>query len=854
MGIFGIIGKKGQTTILLVSVLSIIGSIFILTSADIFKRDYTFKTRDFDQVLLNEATISSFAVMEAALARRLWDPPPDNQCLKAENFETEGSFPNGLTWKVTATYNYSTKNYELLARGEYAGLKAVFKKRIKVLDVSDYLLFSGNNQNVSLERLYGATSPSALIARDRRIYVKGLLQLGGNIHRPNPELDWNGSPAGWPAEFGTIIQGDRVQLAGGIEYRLHAVPEPNPGQGNLTALLAPYAYPWGTKPKYHPQFGPGYAIITKDLQKATDLESQVKTGSPVPQTQASVSKEIYPIALFSGNPPLEAWSATDSGGYFNNPDRYSIFNYAYAGLNNYGVRADYTCFAKDGANQKHCSNSEDFPNGFANWRRNAGLEGVLFTKDAEEIPAPKMSWDNLEALEEDAKQCGIVISNPTNTYSDCDIWDQRFVTKYASQGAGLACSSTSRINLDSIGLSNFNVADLSDPSKKDRLLRRIVYLKVPSEIAQTDARGLMMSALPNNIPRKNLSLWIVSEDTLALRGFQQDLTSPLNSDPQRLREVAFNQDISTPVPAAQKASLPLVILSPEQIHLLSPQYQPLTPSRLHQMWPSSSGKIHPINHNLTDTRYEDDGFKYGYRKFILNNIGIITGSNVSATKPFYLRGLWSGPDSSADQLPSNLCMINTGGYTLEPSSTSQPFVITAKIPPYHSMANSPIPPKGSNYYGGNNNDFPRIYYPEVFWKQRGLTSSREESEVYFTGIRIHLSFDSATPPGKRDISSPSHLGSESRYTDYNAFDLSHKTYTWDSPSYYQGVPQGTSCMPSNMAYRVPSSPTDLFDIRAATPSVNNGRYIFIQSSPALNYRDVGSIVGVEQPILEAQSN
>lgn len=852
MGIFGTTGKKGQTTILLVSVLSVIGSIFILTSADIFRRDYNFKTRDFDQVLLNEATISSFAVMESALARRLWDPPPDNSCLKAENFESNGTFPNGLTWKVTATYNFSTKNYELLASGEYAGLKAVFKKRIKVLDVSDYLLFSGNDQQVSLPRLYGEKSPSALIARDRRIYVKGLFTIGGNINRPNPHLNWNGSPAKWPEEFGTVIQGDRIQFAGGIQYILHAVPEPNPGQGNLTSMLAPYSNPWGTPDRTYSQFGPSSAIITKDYNKAITLSDQVKSGNAGPLNMSSVANEIYPVALFSGTPPLQAWSASDNGGYFNDPDRYSIFYYSYAQANNFGVRADYTCLARAGANDKRCSNSEHFPRGFANWRRNAGLEGVLFTKDAEEIPSPKMSWDNLEALEEDAQQCGAVVANPTNTYSDCDIWDKNFVTKYATQGAGIACTNNSRIDLDSLALTNFNIADLSDPSKKERLLRRVVYLKVPSEIAQNNARGLLMNTIPNDVARKNLSLWVVSEQSLSLRGFQQDTSSPLDSEPGRMREIGFNYDLTTTNPAAQKASVPLVVLSSEQVHLLSPQYQPLTPTSLQQYWPASGGKIRPIHHNLTDTRYEQDGFKYGYRKFIINNVSLITSSKVSATTPFYLRGLWSGPDSSANQYPSNLCMVSLAGYTLQPNPTTD-MVHSAQIPVYHNQPNSPIPPKGSNFYAGDNNYFPSAYYPGVFQKMRAIGDSREESEVYFTGIRIHLDFDSATPSGKQDLSVLVHEGTEGRYGDLASFDLSHKTFTWDSSIYYADKPAGTLCTAGNILYRTPSAwgSTDPY---GAMPSTNNGRYIFIQSSPAITYRDVGAIVGVEQPILEAQSN
>nr|BFD68955.1 hypothetical protein HAGR004_39770 [Bdellovibrio sp. HAGR004] len=95
--------------------------VFVLNSADIQKRNYEYKTKDHDQVLLNEVTTSAFAVMESALARRLWEPPPDNNCLNSESFSVEGKLDGGMTWNVTAKYNFTTKNYELVSEGQRGG-------------------------------------------------------------------------------------------------------------------------------------------------------------------------------------------------------------------------------------------------------------------------------------------------------------------------------------------------------------------------------------------------------------------------------------------------------------------------------------------------------------------------------------------------------------------------------------------------------------------------------------------------------------------------------------------------------------------------------------------------------------
>lgn len=838
--------RHGQATLLLVSIISVIASIFLMSSADVFNRDYKFKTRDFDQVLLNEAVISTFSVMEAALARRMWEPPLGPDCLRMNEFSADGEFSNGLKWNVKSNYNFKTKNYEMLASGQYNGLKAVFKKRVKVLDVSDYLLFSGSEQQVNLSRRYDPNVPSGLIARDRRVYIRGPLQIYTHNHRPNA-VNWSGSPATWPTEFGTVIQGDRIQVGGGISYSQVAIHKPNNPADPASAMIGPYAAAWGDPINFFGQYGAGYLLITRDYTKAQSLLSQVSTGAMGPYTKASVAREVYPTALFGGAPPLLAWQATDNGTYFNNPDRDSILYYSYADSNNFGVRGNFTCIAKGGG--KKCSDSRDFPKGFEAWRRDAGLEGTLFAADAEEIPSPRLSWDNLDALEKDAQLCGVVVSTPQNSYEDCQIWDSRFMSSHATGGAP-GCLRVSSIDMEALNLNNFNPSHYSDPALKERLPRRVIYLKTPAEVRQTSHRGLMAGSISDPVARKNLSLWIVSEDMLALRGYQANTTSPTENNINRLREVVFNKDTST---GSALPPLNIVALSPERVHLLSPFYKPLSRNQFDRQWPASGGKIRPVNHIVSDAeRNEEDGFKYGFRKFTIENVSLITSSQVNSSSPFFLRGVWSaGLDSSASQGPRNQCMLSLAGVPFEKNTPAESISMYAKVPSYAGNFNSPAPPSGSRFYG-TKNSISQYYHPDVFIRQQEAMGGHvQESEVTLTGVRVHVNFDEATPTGKRNLGTLTYFPAD-RHS-YTLYDLSHKHLQWDLPYYFNPAPALTPCTPSAFKFRAKGAGDD-FDTGVFSPTVNSGSYLFTQDSPGDEYRNIGSLVGVEQPVLETQAH
>ncbi|WP_413291219.1 hypothetical protein [Bdellovibrio sp. HCB337] len=846
--------SKGQAALIFVAGLCLAGFIILMSSLDVFTRDYNYKARDFNQVLLDETTSSTFSIMEAALERRMWEPPPDSACMKSKDFEVSGVLPNGITWNVKARYNPETKNFELTATGSYQKLTSLFKKKIKVMDASDYLLLSTSNNSIYLDRLYNQTAPAALIARDRRVYTKGPLVLGGNLDRPNPKTNWNGSPALWPAEWGTIIQGDRMQFAGGIYYRPYSVPRPNPdATSNIEALLAPYSDAFGAAQTHYSQFGGGSAVFTKDYTKAITLKDQVSAGTPGPLSKANVATEVYPTALFNGAPPLRAWTAPDSGAYFSDPDRNSIFYYAWGEDNNYGVRIDATCLSRVDAftSNKYCSHSEHFPRAFTNWRRNADLEGYLFTSDSSEVPAPKLSWDNLEALEDDARLCGAIVNAPVAPYTDCPIWDHNFLTNYATTGSTSACIQMSSIDLDTLTLNNLNFSELDDPANKDLLLRRVIFLKVPAEIKQTNARGLMPTRVPGNVSRKNLSVWVVSDNLVSLKGYQADTTSPMTVDPDRLREVVFNKDASGAAPGTETEPMLMTILSPDKVHLLSPFYVPITPGYLTTYYPASGGKIHPVRHNITDfPRYENDAYTYGYRRYIVNNVSLIANANNNPAQPFYLQGLWSAPDSSASQFPSNQCMMSLAGQVLPPNPPSLA-THSSLIPAYHSAVDSPIPPATSKFYNGKA-FIPNFYVPDVFWAQRvGTNIGRDQSEVVLTGINISVDFDTFTPPGKRNLGNSFYNETEGR-NHAIPVDLSHKHFTWDAGNYYKLKSPATPCLVTNMEYRTAIG-TDLYEDIAANPSFNNGRQVYLQVSPSNDFRNLGAVVGVDQLVIETKN-
>lgn len=843
--------EAGQSVLLITFSLFVIFSILLYSALDLITRNVYLQTREVDQLLLDEMTNSAFAVVESALERRLWEPPPDSSCLKTETFTVKSDEGTGPEWTVNVSYNFDTKNYELVAAGSYRQLTSQFKKQIRVMDVSDYMLFSGGTQPIAMSQLYDPRNPTALIAKSRKVYANGPLTADASIVRSNPKLDWNGSPDTFPDEYGMILQGDRLQFKGGISYLRRKLSEPaitGDTPASFANLLDPYTT--SAPETYYGQYGAGNLIIMPNATLAENLKTTVINPASSLVTKSDVNDFVYPVALFRGNPPLISDTAIDSGNYFNDTDRYSIFRYQATG-NLSTTTGNFTCLVSNSYKSKrYCSNSEHFPKGFDKWRGDTGLSSVLFTSNTVEVPIPEIGWDQLEALEEDANACGKVVSTPENVYTDCPVWDQKFMSSYSLTGSK-SCLRISELNLDVLNLKNFNPADYSDPDYRKRSLRRVLYLKTPTTLSQTSVNGIYPTITDSNI-RSALSVWVVAESLLSLKGKQTDTTSPMDSEPGRMRQVSFNTDDKESV-----QPIAMTLLSLDTVHLLSPFYTPMSEALLTEIYPVAGGKIVPARHNLTDhKRWEIDGFRFGFRNYKIKNVNLITSTAVDPSKPFYLQGLWSGPDGGPGQHVANQCMVTLLGFPLE-KYDSERIMRTAKVPdnssPLFASANAPLPPITSAFFNGQDH-FAETYYPAVFRAQQAPPfDKRNESTVELTGGRVHMNFNFKGHPTRPDLTTPDFNRIWERYsTDIvNLFDFRQRIFQYDDSRHYKTKPANTVCITDNVEY-LNGSASKPVDLTALSPALNDGNYIFVFQAPDDSFRNLGAFTGVDLPTIESK--
>lgn len=848
--------RSGQSVILITLILSVVFSILLYTSLDLINRNTTIKMREIDRLLLDEVTSSSFAIMESALERRLWESPPDKDCLKAETFSVTSQNSYGPSWRVDVKYNLDTRNFELVASGQFKNFKSRFKKQVRVADVSEYLLYSGGTTPLVISQSGDTRSPSALIGKSRKIYSNGPLEVQGaiNARSMTQPSNWNGYPENFPDEYGMILQGDRLQFKKGISYRPNSLSDPEdpsnppgapevPNSPQLMTLLSPYKEANGP---FWGQHGGGNLVVFSDSVMADNLRRTVADPSLALVTRAQVASSVYPIALFGGTqPPLMAHTANDNGTYFNDTDKYTIIRYLWGGGNHNLKTANYTCLMKN-PNNKHCSNSEHFPRGFTKWKEDAKLDGVLFTSDAVEVPVPEIGWDQLESLEEDAKLCGALVETPTDPYEDCPVWDLKFMNSYSLTGSK-NCLRISKVNLDKLPIKNFNANLYKDEEHRKRSLRRIVYLKQPTTITQNDPKGFFPEVTDPEV-RSSISIWVISEKLLTLQGYQNDTTSPLDVDPARARIVGFNTDGDNTV-----QPIGMTFLTPETIHLISPFYKPMTPDLLDAIYPVSGGKIKAQRHNITDYhRYENDAYLYGFRSYRLKNINLITSVDVDASKPFTLQGLWSGPDGTGHNRIGNQCMMTRLGYPLTPipgvSVADRSYVPPASSP-LISSPNAPLPPLTSRFYGGSN-EFADFYIPRVFRLQMATPSAQKTTVVDYTGGRVHMNFNFTGHPTKADLVAAGYRRINNRYTTEIAgfFDLSDHGFQYDSAYNFQHRPANTPCIGDNVRFLAPPFAAEP---RALSPSLNDGGYTFVFKAADDNFKNLGGFTGLDLPMIES---
>lgn len=843
---------KGSRGNILVGLVSVFGVGFILNSAAISlvgtrmdqqkKYWYDFAAREMAE--------SSFAVLEAALQRRMWEPPPDENCLKTESMSATFTVESGDTITVNAIFLPEESQYLMSTVAPARVGTITVSKRLKVVDASDFLLLNVSSNEVVLNReLNDTLVPTGYLARDKRIQVGGRISFSSIIPRTSYSTNFSTySPLMLPRDPGIILQADRIVALGGLRYTASSVPAPENSTSSVYSALEPYFGKYG-------QAASGGAYLTNDINAAQTIMNGVKSnlsiGFPLP---SDLKKRLYPISLFCGGSlPFIAAEAADTGCYYGDPDQYVVFNYLSVG--DFTQRLNATCISD--SKESTCSDSSNFPKGFAKWRDDAGLNGTIFTDDGKITGLSKLDWDSFESLEEDAKACGLVVDTGTSLASeeDCDISDTNTIVRYISKPGESPCSNVYKLNSEFIPkmLNNLSLANYSDPKLENRLMRRVIYSKVPLEISQTMSRGLMENDLGDAGQRSKFSLMIVNEDKTVLRPIQPDTTSPLD-DPTGAtyrRKVFFNSD-STDADPLSYPPINLTLLSPEGTQMVSPFHAALDYSGLQHMWPVSGGKIVPNYMPLTDyRRQEDDAFKYGFREVFVQNLSVITSHNPTPGAQEYpminLRGVWAFRDSVTTHYIPYACLFDEPGdsaglpafYAPNASGTGaggtwQP------IPARASEPDSMIPPPTSRFYGSSPN-IPRNYIPDVFNRQRDAGQSHS-SEVFVAGMSLRTKFENGTASGKRDLSKRKYVFSDTIV--HTRVNMSNRRVYVNAPPmpFWKDTGGAVDCSYGNVKNAAGNS-------IGMTLYGNRDLSSPIVSQPTDHYSNAGAVFATELPVL-----
>ncbi len=801
-----------------------------------------------NRIVADETAQSSFVLLEAALARRLWSPPPDKDCMIQEEFSVNGILENGATYQVDGKYIKESKTLEMTSLATYKGVESRYQKNLKIYDVADYLILSKKTEDTTITSpRYSTTLPTSLIARERKVYFDGGVKFQNLTYRPHDyDPDKNKTyPMLNPGEINIILQAERLIFKGGLRYDHLTSPIPAPGAfpkfyndfRHITNDYYPETTPTG--PTYFWQWGGGGAFITNDFQQAKDVDERMRAGSSV--NHSLIMKHFYPIALFTGMLPLNATNAQDTGSFFDDPNKWLVFTYSYGpnGVPTFGARRNFTCYTEDrGADTRFCSSSRAFPKGFDSWRKEADLKGVLFTDDFEDMQTQTITWDNMEAMKEDAKACGIYVNestgNTSGSYSDCDLSNSRFVGDYIT-GKGANCSKIFRLDSESIQskLSNFSAANYS--SANDKILRRVIYSEVPLEIVQSQVAGLSTS-MSSNV-RENLPLWVVNEDVNILKPFQPDTTSPINERPGEFRQLYFNSS-----PTNLLKPLNMVYLSPERTVIHSPFHKPLSNSELLNDFPVVNGRIRPSYSIQTDWKHhEDDGLKYGVRIVNIKNMSLIDNTqSFSYHEGFFLRGLWSVVDSSAIQVLRNGCFLSPSASEPIVSSTGGPV-----LPPGHPALGKFVPPLSSRFYDQTSGTKISHYYRPYIFELQFKHSDVRESVINFEGTRLGVYFSAEAVAGKQPLSIQKY--SRREFYNPNQIDLSQRSYVWDSENWYNKV--GSVTNPISCTIEPVIRGTTVKHDAINVP-LNRAEFTFLHQPPGDDFNSVGSIMSLPLPMLK----
>ena len=800
---------------------------------------------------------SSFAALEVALERRRWEPPSDDGCLAREEFGAEITMSDGRVIEVTATYNPTTRQYWLRASvPSVAGGTVVATKAINTIDISDFLLLNLGPGETRISRgILDTNLPAGFIARDRRLQTRGRLVFDSTLARgpaANRSMDFTDpKPMRIPMDVGSVVQAERMVISGGIEYLRHnnyGIPRDDL---SVYDVVRPHRLAGHF---FQRSISPG--IITRDVQLARALHNSVLNDEPLsPLDLAQARIAAYPIALFSdGNRPMDANAATDTGHYHGDPDEWIRFHYVDS--SNIAHVTNGTCMSVGAAS---CSHSEAFPRGFNQWRSDAGLQGVLYTSDGEFVGRRPLDWDNFDSWREDADKCGLVITDSSGlpSYEDCDVSDLNLLERHRTNPGVNPCMRVFVLDGESLAgaLPGFNPVDYSNPVLEERLLPRVVYSEVPLEISQSHDRGLMVGALPVNGPRGNLAINIISEERVVIRPVQFDLTSPLNVDPGRMREVHFNSDATDNDPSTFTEPIKLSIVSPEALQVSTPQYVPIDYPGLQEMLPVVAGQLAPVYHPPTDWRRQDgDGFLYGLRRLIIRNLAIVSNfsSGPIEDPPLYLKGLWSGRGSGVGNYISQACMYADPG---DPTGVDGFYYdnpgfgiiwTPVPIPDYAKVADPNVPPPASPFYGGKD-EVPEGYFPEVFNVQRRTGGLIHNSSVDISGVVLRPGFANQDIVGRRRLSQANHsyINPNSSYP-WPRVNVNDRFVHLTGTPFWQDTTGPQSCGDGSVKY---SSGTIY---RFSLSGLSRGASVIVSSSPSDSFRRVGTLYHTDMPLISGE--
>ncbi|OQW51003.1 MAG: hypothetical protein A4S09_10735 [Proteobacteria bacterium SG_bin7] len=893
---------KGSTAVILIMGFLVLFSSLFYTVGNVTLQRRGFNAHQWNVTVAKQAAMSGFVLMEAALRRRLWEPPPDNACLKSASFDVSGTTPEGATFQVTGIYDSTSQMIILNSKATYANVTQGFKKIIKTLDASDFLIYSQKTTDTTFSRPYALVGATGFIAKKRRIYFEGPVNFATTIFGGGSPANWNGARTpNLPRELTGIFQSERMQFLGGLSYSLRPTNLPLPIEPEYPLIS-------GWTGKYHTKSN-GESVFLKDYVKAQTLYNKVKANIPGNISQNEIQPHVYPYALTSGSLPLDGSTAPDNGTYINDITKFRFWDYRIGG--GLGDSGDFTCFS---SSTRNCTSSKDFPKGFEKWVEDAGLTGVLQAGESEKISFPALNWDNYDALKEDAQACGLVIDTPMNTYNDCDLSDSDKFKNYALTGAN-PCSDISRLDLETLTgkLNNFNLSSYSDSTLANKQLRRVVYSTVKLELAQTNEKGVM-NDVPNGAHRENLSIWFVGEDKFIIKPFQdgetrdQFWTRVLADPTQSVRKnVYFNQD-STAVAPNAIPGVKITLMSPEATQIISPKHVPYTFAQVQAAYPrilSSPGFVNTQITPFTDYLHqEDDYFSYGVRDVYLGNVTLISNANQATTNPsgITLRGAWGGidalndhnlnlhlaclfdkPNDSTSLTPGWIFQPNTPWYkTYCPTSSRCPdctgtatdcdYLYWAKInalalpakdkDPFENyykdanalpdhLAGQDLLPKPTSWFYKQSGPAPLFDWyriPKILLKQAG-GSVNATTMIFHTGTQIVTYFDSQVPTDRprRNLAKPNY-----RYT--NRHDIGrfkdNRRFRYNGENFFQATggtyltSEGKSCE-NEVVTKAGGAHSERWIY------TNQDKQSFMQLVPDdIYYHGLGNLFGVEMPVIE----